>query len=306
MAHATQVNQLEKHLEFLEESVQGVKAYSPIDLTEEAFDIKLDPWQCEYFVHAEEEPRIAIVASRQSGKSTASAGFAAWCMVYIPGFQVLIASRSLRQATHYMGKLKICLRHVLTLKQFEKLNDHNVILKSGSAATVIPCQEPDAGRGFSPDLVILDEAAFAPDALFAVISPSLAATGGAMHMISSANGPQGQFYAACEGDSEDQYWTRKVTAHDCPRISQEFLDTERKTLGDVYYRQEYFSEFLSPLGAFFSNDSLKRLFDGEDAYLDDIEGQSDKPMPDLPTGFDKDDLRAAFDRTDRVRQLLYQ
>lgn len=268
--------------------------------------IDVDEWQREYIDKAMETSRIAIAACRQSGKSTVTAGFAAWYMTYNPGVLVLIASKSLRQAAYFIDKIRNSVLFHWEKKHLLEANKLSITLPNGSTAVAIPCQNPDAGRGFSPQLVILDEAAFAAEELLAVITPSLAATHGALHMISSPNGPAGFFYEAVEGKASDAFWQMQVTHHQCPRISQEFLAAERLTLGEMRFKQEYLAQFLSPEGAFFGFESLNALFAGEDPDLENLEIEDALDKMELEgLNPERDDLVAALDRTDRVRRTLY-
>jgi hypothetical protein len=51
---------------------------------------------------------------------------------------------------------------------------------------------------------------------------------------------------------EGQRWHRvEVPADECPRITREFLEEERKSLGS-WYRQEYECEFVDTLDQVFS------------------------------------------------------
>jgi hypothetical protein len=281
----------------------------PSDLAEVLLNSELDPWQKLYMTAAPQENRIAIAASRQSGKSSVAGYFVGWCLVFIPGFSCLVASRSLRQASHFLNKVRETVLSLVPAEAMISLNRLSMELPNGSSVVSIPCAQPDAGRGFSPHLVVLDEAAFAPEALFLAIIPSVAATHGAVHMISSPNGRQGRFFNAFEGDSKDVHWSLRVTWHDCPRMTQEQMDVERVNLGEHGFRQEFLSEFITPFGAFFGATALAHLED--DAEMRDLSGldiddmsdllEERMPLPDPTTN----DMRAAFDRADRVRRMFY-
>lgn len=281
---------------------------SPMEFARSVLGNDPDTWQQLYLTEAPKRARVGIAASRQSGKSTGTGIFAAWCLLFIPGFQCLIASRSLRQASHYLQIVRQAILTVIPRDLMVQLNRLSMELPSGSQIVSIPCAQPDAGRGFSPDLVVLDEAAFAPEALFRAITPSLAATHGALHMISSPNGRQGYFFEAFEGKAADVYWTQRVRWNECPRISPETIAMERIALGEVYFKQEYEAEFITPEGAFFAASALANLTEEEDAELEGLsvtamEAVLDSILP-VPTPT-ADDLRAALDRADRVQRLVY-
>jgi hypothetical protein len=279
-----------------------------IDWAETVVGGKLDMWQKAYTANAGQCSRIAIAASRQSGKSTVTAAFVAWCLIFIPNFMCLVASRSLRQASHYLNKVRDAVLSVIPRDAMRQLNRLSMELPNGSSIVSIPCAQPDAGRGFSPHLVILDEAAFAPEDLFRAITPSLAATQGALHMLSSPNGRQGYFFEAFEGAAKDVFWSQRVHWKDCPRITPEIAAMEKIALGDLYFRQEFEAEFVTPLGAFFGYSAIQQFEQGEDGDLtgldlSDLEDILNQKFPRADP--DIDDLREGLSRVDRVSALLY-
>jgi hypothetical protein len=281
----------------------------PLEFGEAILGAQLDPWQRRYMGLCSTSSRVAIAACRQSGKSTVTGLFVAWCLIFIPGFQCLVASRSLRQAAHYLNSVRTAVLSVIPRENMVQLNRLSMELPNGSQIISIPCAQPDAGRGFSPHLVILDEAAFAPEALFRAITPSLAATSGAMHMLSSPNGRQGYFFEAFEGEAEDVFEAFRIPYTECPRISEETVAMERVALGELYFRQEYGAEFITPQGAFFGFSAIENLDEGEDPDLTDLElldmeGLLEKVMP-VPQP-SREDLKVALDRTQRVSKILYE
>lgn len=280
---------------------------SPIQLGEAFIGAEMDLWQKEYMLSAPAMARIAIAASRQSGKSTVTAIFVAWCLLFIPEFTVLVASRSLRQASYYVDKVRDIVLSIVPKDAMRQLNRLSMELPNGSMIISIPCAQPDAGRGFSPHLILLDEAAFAPEALFTAITPSVAATRGAIHMISSPNGRQGRFFEAFEGEARSVWHSQRVTWHDCPRMDQAQMDIEKIAMGELYWKQEFMAEFVQPLGAFFGNSGLLSLEDEEDPDygsldLRDLEDIVKDILPE--TNPSMMDVRWAMDAADRVNTLL--
>lgn len=282
---------------------------APLEFGEAVLGAKFDAWQRRYMNECRHRGRVAMAACRQSGKSTVTALFVAWCLIFIPGFQCLVASRSLRQASHYLNSVRNAVLSVIPREAMVQLNRLSLELPNGSQIISIPCAQPDAGRGFSPHLIILDEAAFAPEALFRAITPSLAATDGALHMLSSPNGRQGYFFEAFEGEAQSVFMSMKVPYTMCPRISEETIKNEKIALGDLYFRQEYGAEFITPHGAFFGFSAIQNLEEGEDPDLTDLtlldmDKVLEKIMP-VPSPR-KEDLTVALDRAQRVNQMLYE
>jgi hypothetical protein len=127
-------------------------------------------------------------------------------------------------------------------------------LPNGSRIVSLPGSEKTV-RGFSSvDLLIIDEAARVEDALYKSVRPMLAVSGGRLLALSTPWGQRGWFFEAWQSDK----WHKvKVTADQCDRISEEFLAEEREELGEDWYRQEYFCEFIERAGRLFSYSLLE-------------------------------------------------
>src|SRR5262249_18070834 len=117
-----------------------------------------------------------------------------------------------------------------------------------------------------PRLVIVDEAAMAPDDLHIALSPMLAVGGGRLVLLSTPLGMRGFFYEQWAGD--DPSWERiKVTAAQCPRIAPAFLEGERQRLGERWFRQEYECSFEQSVDQVFSTGSILDAFSSDEEPL---------------------------------------
>ncbi len=59
-------------------------------------------------------------------------------------------------------------------------------------------------------------------------------------------------------------WYRvKITADQCPRIKRDWLERERQLIGDWWYRQEYFCEFVETDSQVFSYDDIQAALDDD-------------------------------------------
>jgi hypothetical protein len=98
-------------------------------------------------------------------------------------------------------------------------------------------------RGFSAvNLLLVDEAARAPDDLYLAVRPMLAVSDGAMWLMSTPCGKRGFFWEAWERGGPG--WERvRAPATECERIGRAFLEEERETMGARKFQQEYMCEF---------------------------------------------------------------
>jgi len=143
-------------------------------------------------------------------------------------------------------------------------------LENGSRIITLPGSERTV-RGFSGvDLLLLDEAARVDDDLFYATRPMLAVSGGTMMMLSTPYGKRGVFYY--EWTQRERWQRFQITADQVPRISAQFLEEERRTLGSRWFEQEYMCVFGELEGAVFSHDTIERMFDTPYELLWDPQG----------------------------------
>jgi hypothetical protein len=124
---------------------------------------------------------------------------------------------------------------------------------NGSRIVGIPGKEATL-RGFSAvSLLIIDEASRVDDAVYKTLRPMLAVGNGDLWLLSTPFGKRGFFYENWAGGSED--WVRTTApATECSRITEAFLEEERRQLGDVWFRQEYMCEFIDEGHQMFGRD----------------------------------------------------
>ena len=89
-----------------------------------------------------------------------------------------------------------------------------------------------------------------------VVAEAQASRGGRLVAMSTPFGKRGWWFQ--EWAEGGPTWGRVlVTAKECPRITAEFLEEERRHLGQWWYRQEYFCEFQDAQTAAFTWEMLQ-------------------------------------------------
>ena len=180
---------------------------------------------------------MLLNCSRQSGKSTVSALLAIWTAAYFPGSLSLIVSPSERQSAETFRKALGFYRTIETEAPADAESVLRLELSNGSRIISLPGKTDATVRGYSSvDLLILDEASRVDDALYASIRPMMAVSGGRIILLSTPFGKRGFFYK--EWSEGGQNWHRaKISAYECPRISRDFLEEEKRALGSWWFRQ---------------------------------------------------------------------
>lgn len=234
-----------------------IRALDPVEFSRH-IGIAPDPWQAE--VLRFEGKRLLLNCSRQSGKSTTTATKALHTGLYRPKSLILLVSPSLRQSQELFRKVKegyIALEDKPALLEDNKLsmtfaNNSRIVSLPGDQATV---------RGYSGVTMILeDEAAQVRDEFYQAILPMLIINDGTFIAMSTPYGKRGHFFQEwIEGGGE---WKRiEITADKCPRITEEQLDLQRRSLGDMFFRQEFLCEFVETEDMTFKYDLIHRAFD---------------------------------------------
>lgn len=256
---------LRREIESLKARQRSSAAPIPADRIEFVRELGIVPdrWQ-EDLLHSE-APRILLNCCRQSGKSTMSAVLALHKALTEPGSLVLALAPALRQSQELFQKVASFYRILGQSIPSESHRRLGMELANGSRIEALPGGERTI-RGFSGvSLLILDEAARVDDALYFATRPMLAVSGGSLMMLSTPWGKRGVFFEEWTGGGG---WERyEVPASQCPRISQEFLEEERRALPARVYRQEYECSFEETEDQVFSYEEIEAAMSGDVAPL---------------------------------------
>jgi len=161
--------------------------------------------------------------------------------MFRPMTRVVIVSRSHRQSRELL-KIMAFFFELLRQPLKKRVNAQEIELNNLSRIVSVPCRE-DTIRGFAQvDLLVIDEAARVPDDLYRAVRPMLAVSKGRLICLSTPYGKRGFFWDAWARGGDD--WARfEIPASQCPRISEDFLERERRNMGDSWFRQEYCCSF---------------------------------------------------------------
>jgi tRNA(Met) C34 N-acetyltransferase TmcA len=137
--------------------------------------------------------RGILNCTRQWGKSTV-AGIKAIHKAYTrPGSLVVVASPTDRQSAEFLGKAGELIARLGIRPRGDGKNPRSVLLPNGSRIVGLPGTEGTI-RGFSAAaLLVIDEAARAPDSLYKALRPMLAVSGGDLWLLSTPRGRTGFF-----------------------------------------------------------------------------------------------------------------
>ena len=219
-----------------------------------------DPWQAQALRFTGK--RLLLNCSRQSGKSTTTAMLALHRIIYQPGALVLLISPSLRQSSELFKKVTGFLALINPSLHLLEDNRTSCVLENRARLVSLPSSEPTI-RGFSAvDLIVEDESSRVDDEIYRSMRPMLAVSNGCHILMSTPFGRRGHFFE--EWTAGGSAWERiEVPATKCPRISPEFLAQERRSLGDLWFEQEYLCQFKDTVNQVFSYDLVMSAVSNE-------------------------------------------
>jgi hypothetical protein len=229
-----------------------------------AADVHPDPWQDELLRASWE--RLLLCCSRQVGKSLVAGAIALRTALLQPRALVLILSASERQAKEFFQTNVVSLWHRLGKPVGGEDTATGLTLANRSRVLALPENERTVRVYSGVGLLVLDEASRVSDGLYYTVRPMLSVSRGKLIALSTPFGKRGFFY---EEWTKGKAWERvSIKADQCPRITAEFLEEERRTLGDRWFRQEYCCSFEETIDSVFShedimatlNDSVQPLF----------------------------------------------
>lgn len=223
-----------------------------------------DGWQADLL--RADNKRVLLLASRQVGKTTTTALKALHVVMYEPGALIVCVSPSQRQSAELLRTVR--LMHQKLDDAVPLVGDSVLKLEWENDARLLALPGGEDGktiRGLAgARLILIDEASRVPDSLLAAIRPMLATNrAGALIALTTPAGRRGWFFDAWH-DTADESWHRtRVAATECPRISPEFLEQERKALGQTMFESEYGLVFHDSETSAFSTAIIDSAFDPE-------------------------------------------
>lgn len=131
-----------------------------------------------------------------------------------------------------------------------RVGEHEVRARSGHLGRTL--------RGQQATHLVVDEAAYVPEALITEVAmPMLATTNGRCTLISTPKG-HNHFWRFFRFGQEGLHgvWSRTARSDESPFVSRRFLEIQRELISDRAYRVEYEAEFLDGSGCVFRTDVI--------------------------------------------------
>ena len=220
-----------------------------------------DKWQREVLAH---QGNLTLRCGRQTGKSEVISEKAVQIATQYPNTTTMIIAASQRQSSLLFEKVRAKMDEQVTkggVNYAEKPTLTKLILDNGSRIYSLPAGRTGYFiRGYTIDVLIVDEAAYLPSTVWVAVTPMIAVSRktrgmGWIIMLSTPFGKGGYYY---ESFTDKDFKSFHVSSEDCPRMDKLFLKKEKLRMTRAEYRQEYQAEFTDEWNQFFSTDLIKK------------------------------------------------
>lgn len=210
-------------------------------------------------VLARSPARVRVACcGRQSGKSRTLAMMALHEAFSGPGRLVLVVSATDDAAKRLLAEVAALASAPLLAGSVVDESKSLLVLSNGSQVVSVPASERQV-RGYTADLLVIDEAAFVSEEVWAAARFTTIARGGRIVLASTPYGRRdrffaGLFFAGVAGSSgvESFQWASDAS----PMVSREVLDEWRPTMTERQYRAEILAEWVDEAGAYFTAEEL--------------------------------------------------
>ena len=230
--------------------------------------IKLHKYQKRFLKTIKNNRFVIFNTSRQVGKSTLLTIYALWYVLNNPDKTVLLLANKQDTAIEIFGRIKMAYKELPNwLKPgVEKWDQTKMILTNGSKIIVSTTTE-SAARGFTINLLLLDEFAFVEENLaneyFRSVYPTISASKTSKIVITSTpNGDSNIFYRLCQGaiNHENGWVYDTVIWSDVPGRNEKWKQETMATMDSAEaFAQEFEAVFISSKSTFVNEELIQSL-----------------------------------------------
>lgn len=234
--------------------------------------LELRPYQVKALRMCKDKSRVIMLLPRQSGKTTITAIYVLHKALFSTERQnIYILSNKGESSKDFLERIKTIYSELpsflkrgvtewnKTSVQFEgsKFNETGSAIYSSTTS-------PDAIRGRSASLLVLDEFAHVPvhvaQEFWTSAQPSVA-EGGQIIIISTPKGNTGEYYKIYTESvrGQNEFANLKVAWDEIPGRDEKFREKTIKEIGLVRWNQEYATEFIGSSSTLINGESLEAL-----------------------------------------------
>jgi hypothetical protein len=221
-----------------------------ISLNEGLVYFKPYEYQKEMFKHFEENRFSIMLACRQSGKSIGSCAYLLWCAMFKPDTKVGVLANKGATAREMISRITLMLENVpFWLQPGCRTCNKSTIEFSNNSVIMSASTSSDSIRGFTFDLIYLDEFAFVNNAgIFYTSTYPVISAGSKSKVIitSTANGVGNMFHKIWESAIQgvSGYKPMRVDWWDVPGRDEAWKKETISNTSALQFEQEFGNSFL--------------------------------------------------------------
>ena len=228
----------------------------PVLFVQEVLKQKPDPWQIEMLeaVNAGER-RISIRSGHGVGKSTAASWVMLWTLLTNFPVKIVVTAPTSAQLfdalfselKRWIGELPVALSTILDVKS-DRVSHRAAPSDAFISARTSRPENSEALQGIHSDkvLILVDEASGIPPAVFEAAAGSMSGANACTILLGNPTRSSGFFFDTHHRQAAE-WWTRKVSCSDSPRVSDEYIREMATRYGSESnaYRVRVLGEFAN-------------------------------------------------------------
>lgn len=248
------INEFTKHIKIVNPD-KGEITFEPYDYQKKLLNV----------LHNE---RFTIsLQSRQSGKTTVVGIYALWYALFNDNKIICIVSNKEKSAKMILRRIKKMYEALpIWIKPGVEGYDKTTVFFDNGSQLVISATSPDAFRGESANLLIMDEFAFVPknqaEEFWASNYPTIAASENSkIVIISTPNGMFNLFHRIYHNAEKgrNSFYSMKVSWQEVPGRDKKWAETQIGNIGKQKFAQEFAVEFLGSTHTVIDPDILEEI-----------------------------------------------
>ena len=259
--------QISEYLKCSADPVYFTETYMKIiSIDDGLINFKLYDYQKDMIKSMHDNRNTVIATARQAGKSTTTCAYILWYIIFQAEKTIALLANKGDTAREILSRIQLAYQHLPKWLQqgVKEWNKGSFVLENDSRV-IAAATSSDAIRGYSINLVFIDEAAFIDnwDEFFTAVYPTISSGKESKIILVSTPNGLNHFYKIWQNANEDRngYNALKVMWNAVPGRDENWRQNTLQAMNfDVEkFEQEYCVEFMGSSGTLIAGWKLKEL-----------------------------------------------
>ena len=205
---------------------------NPVLFVQEVLKQEPDPWQAELLNAVRSgERRCSVRSGHGVGKSTAASWIMLWYLLTRFPVKIVVTAPTSAQLfdalfselKRWIGELPVALATILDVKS-DRVSHRAAPSDAFISARTSRAETPESLQGIHSEnvLLLVDEASAIPESVFEAAAGSMSGANACTILLGNPTRSSGFFFDTHHRQVAD-WWTRKVSCSDSPRVSEEYI-----------------------------------------------------------------------------------